>query len=728
MKTRLKRIWSSILLCTVCLCGIFGECQGVFANTPCSENQVLCDYDEECKQENGASSYDVKFTDIVKLETGNEGISRLNKSNEPAMLKASSSVTDYFDAEYNNALNMRGTSDEYYDIDFSSYSLYINSAEYKEMKKKIHDDLFSDSYDYDYDSYEFIYPNRFHLKGTFQPYGDTTTGKINKLRIYYSEYAPYLDSYYDAIVDMDEDINAYFSSSLTSLDEALLALHDMMIRELNFDYLDYKNGTSSNVMYNTAWGAMAGRKGLCKAYALIMKYYLDKLTVDNNHVRSRVVYSEKLGHYWNMVEVDGNWYHIDTAWDDLVVSSHNFKNTFSNVANKVGMYGDINPDYDDEGYVSHSYFLKTDSEMLAYGYKDWSAYFPLSDGCADELTPSSSRNQYAGICTNVEGNMPYAKGFWYIGPADGNSRGFIKTRYNGSSRSAISTNYRVRYLQTDGTNLYYTDGTRIIRTDLDGNNTMISNVAASGQTISEFVFKDGMFVYMLISGKTAKRVTKSLTELSWREGCEEHTWEKAVQEKATQKKDGIIAKVCKECGAVESTTTIKRIKSIKVTTSSFTYNGQAKEAKVKVVDSAGKTVSSSNYTLTYKNNKNVGVAQVTVKFKGKNYSGTKTLTYHIIPKSSSITKVKAISKGFEINWEQQSNQTSGYEIQYSTSEKFPSDNSKTIVVNNTLLKSGRAKSLKGNTTYYIRIRTFKTVGDEKIYSGWSKVVSVKTQR
>ncbi len=67
------------------------------------------------------------------------------------------------------------------------------------------------------------------------------------------------------------------------------------------------------------------------------------------------------------------------------------------------------------------------------------------------------------------------------------------------------------------------------------------------------------------------------------------------------------------------------IKNYKVTLSktSYIYDGKAKKPKVTV-----KNLSSKNYTVSYKNNKKVGTATVTIKGKG-NYTGTKTLTFKI---------------------------------------------------------------------------------------------------
>ena len=70
-------------------------------------------------------------------------------------------------------------------------------------------------------------------------------------------------------------------------------------------------------------------------------------------------------------------------------------------------------------------------------------------------------------------------------------------------------------------------------------------------------------------------------------------------------------------------------------------------------------------------------------------------------------------------------QTTGYQLQYSTSSKFKGAKTVTITKNKTTSK--KISKLKAKKKYYVRVRTYKTVGKTKYYSSWSKVKSVKTK-
>ena len=198
---------------------------------------------------------------------------------------------------------------------------------------------------------------------------------------------------------------------------------------------------------------------------------------------------------------------------------------------------------------------------------------------------------------------------------------------------------------------------------------------------------------------------------------------KTVVTKATLTKNGKSQKVCAACGDVESTTTIYFPKTFKLSATSYTYDGKVKKPTVTVTDSKGKKISASNYTVTYSSNKAVGTATAKITFKG-NYSGTKSLTFTINPKATSLKKVTAGKKSFTATWNKQATQTTGYEIQYSLKSNF--SGAKTYNVKKNTTTKATVKSLKAKKKYYVRIRTYKTVGKKKYYSSWSKTITVKT--
>lgn len=161
----------------------------------------------------------------------------------------------------------------------------------------------------------------------------------------------------------------------------------------------------------------------------------------------------------------------------------------------------------------------------------------------------------------------------------------------------------------------------------------------------------------------------------------------------------------------------------------YTYNGKVRKPIV-TVKAGTKTLTADDYTVKYKTNKDVGRAYVTVTLKG-NYSGTKSASFVINPKGTAVSTLTAASKAFTAKWTKQSEKMStsvitGYQIQYATDKAF-TKNKKTITVKGYGTTGKKITGLKAKTTYYVRIRTYKTVGGTNYYSAWSSVRGIKTK-
>ncbi len=164
---------------------------------------------------------------------------------------------------------------------------------------------------------------------------------------------------------------------------------------------------------------------------------------------------------------------------------------------------------------------------------------------------------------------------------------------------------------------------------------------------------------------------------------------------------------------------------ITLSKTSCTYNGKAQKPSVTVKNANGTKLSTSSYTVTYASGrKTVGTYKVTVKMKG-NYTGTKTLTFKVIPAKTSLSKLTADKKSIKVTYAKKSTQVTGYQIQYSTSKSFKSYKTKTI--SNYKTTSTTLTGLKAKTIYYVRVRTYKTVGKTKYYSAWSSVKTLCTK-
>ena len=210
--------------------------------------------------------------------------------------------------------------------------------------------------------------------------------------------------------------------------------------------------------------------------------------------------------------------------------------------------------------------------------------------------------------------------------------------------------------------------------------------------------------------------------------------------------------------------TAKKVGTVKITaTSSATsnYNAASKTVTIKVVPAATASLTSANQatgikltwkkvtgangykvyrgstliktitsgsTVTYADTKaNTNGTKYVYKVVAKASTGDSTLSksrviYRVSrPAVSSVTN--SSSKKMTVKWGKNAKAT-GYQIQYSTSSSFASGN-KTATITGVSTVSKVIGSLIKGKTYYVRIRTYKTVGSTKYWSTWSASKSVK---
>ena len=160
----------------------------------------------------------------------------------------------------------------------------------------------------------------------------------------------------------------------------------------------------------------------------------------------------------------------------------------------------------------------------------------------------------------------------------------------------------------------------------------------------------------------------------------------------------------------------------KLTVKDQVYTGEAVKPAVTVKYGAKKLKVNTDYALTYKNNKAVGVATVTVTGKG-GYTGKKTLSFRILPRATAV-KLSYGKKGVAVKWTGRAEAT-GYQVQYGLKSSFKG--ARTHVVKGARTVSATLTSLEAGKTYYVRVRVYREVGTNTYYSAWSKAGSIEAK-
>ena len=199
---------------------------------------------------------------------------------------------------------------------------------------------------------------------------------------------------------------------------------------------------------------------------------------------------------------------------------------------------------------------------------------------------------------------------------------------------------------------------------------------------------------------------------------------KTTTKKATTSKSGKTVTACTVCGKVKKTTVIYKASSVKLSKTSYTYNGKAQKPKVVVKNSKGKALTEGkDYTVKYQSGrKSPGTYTVTVTFKG-NYSGKKTLTFTIAPKAPTL-KATAAKKSAKLSWNKQTGAT-GYNV-YMAASKNGKYKKLANVKGNRNVKFTKTGLTKGKT-YYFKVEAYTTSGKKTINGAYSAVKSVKVK-
>lgn len=93
-----------------------------------------------------------------------------------------------------------------------------------------------------------------------------------------------------------------------------------MVHDYIINNTEYDTTLSQPYIYNL-YGTLVKHKSVCEGYAESFKYLLDALEIPCVIVIGEATNSsgEKENHAWNYVQIDDQWYAVDTTWDDPVI-------------------------------------------------------------------------------------------------------------------------------------------------------------------------------------------------------------------------------------------------------------------------------------------------------------------------------------------------------------------------------------------------------------------------
>lgn len=171
---------------------------------------------------------------------------------------------------------------------------------------------------------------------------------ITEIRFDYGEAAD-LSRYQEKVAAVKTEIDALVDviKGMSDFEKALY-IHDYIVLNCQYDtellkVLETDGKLSGELVSErySEYSVLVNGTGICGSYALAYRAILNASGVECVYVSST-----EMNHAWNMVKIDGEWYHVDCCWDDPVPDS--------------------------EGIARRTHFLRTDKEMMDLSHYSWS--------------------------------------------------------------------------------------------------------------------------------------------------------------------------------------------------------------------------------------------------------------------------------------------------------------------------------------------------------------------
>ncbi len=110
-----------------------------------------------------------------------------------------------------------------------------------------------------------------------------------------------------------------------------LEIHNYIIDHCTYKIVD------KEYVYSSSYGCLINGVAACEGYSKAAKLLFDKVGIENTLISGTATASQESGgaHMWNVVKIDGNYYHLDITWDDPVTTGKNLRlYTYFNVSDE----------------------------------------------------------------------------------------------------------------------------------------------------------------------------------------------------------------------------------------------------------------------------------------------------------------------------------------------------------------------------------------------------------
>lgn len=199
----------------------------------------------------------------------------------------------------------------------NSFSSLLSIENGQEQLGKYHQSAI-EAYTYDNPDVFYLSPNKMYLN-----IETTTRGKDVTYSVYINngEEENYLIDEFSSKEQIDGAMEKLYQVRNEILQNRTSNTYDniKMVHDYLIENIEYDTTISKENIYNI-YGAMVNNEAVCEGYARSFKFLMDGLGIPCTLVIGKGTNTEGRteNHAWNYVQIDNNWYAVDSTWDDPV--------------------------------------------------------------------------------------------------------------------------------------------------------------------------------------------------------------------------------------------------------------------------------------------------------------------------------------------------------------------------------------------------------------------------
>lgn len=271
---------------------------------------------------------------------------------------------------------------------------------------------------YGQEGVDTIYEEAYY--GVYQTYGDTfhydpssadfvlsPAGLVKEFKLKYI----YTPEEVKLVKDLAEEyIFSQVDDSWSDMEKALF-FHDYLCQHFQYDIRLFFKETQNDVARDI-YRMFTEGMGVCQAYANAYEYLLQ-----HEGIECRLVASDQSNHEWNIVKIDGVWYHVDVTQDDPLILIDEDNIALLDMA----------------GRVSHKYFLLSDNGIYDYysptNHGDHYNWYCINDKNKGVIPCNSTKYENGWLFSEANVALCYYQDYWYYTRhnADQEKVEFVKT-------------------------------------------------------------------------------------------------------------------------------------------------------------------------------------------------------------------------------------------------------------------------------------------------------------